>query len=109
MPYLGRKALISCLFSVIWVMNFAKGNLVVCHACRTDIAELIKVWYEYIVEATLPPSLLMKQNSRSQSFCLASWAVKFQTALWAFLHTAVKTKDRSPPVSNLFFFFITFL
>lgn len=75
-------------------MNFPKGNLVVCLACRTAITELIKV-------CSLPPSLLMKQNSRSQSFHLASWAVKFETALWVFLHTAVKTKDRSPPVSNL--------
>ena len=37
-------------------MNFAKGNLVVCLACRTATTELIKVWYEYYVEASVASS-----------------------------------------------------
>ena len=45
MPFLERTVLVSCLFSWIWVMKFAKGNLDVCLACRTAITELITVWY----------------------------------------------------------------
>ena len=68
-------------------MNFAKGNLVVCLACRTAITELIN-----LVEATVASSLLIKQNCRSQSFHAASWAVKFPTIICVFLHiTSIKS------------------
>ena len=74
-------------------MNFAKGNLVVCLACRTAITELIKFWYEYLVDALVSPSLLIKQNSRLQSFHAAFWAVKFPTTISGlfYIYTAVKT------------------
>ena len=84
-------------------MNFEKGNFNVCLACRTVIAELIKVWCEYLDVKLVAPSLLIKQTSRLQSFHAVSWAVNFATTICVFLHTAVKTKDKSQPVSNLTF------
>ena len=50
-----RKPLILCLFCLIWIKNFAKGNLAVSLSSRTAITELIQLWYEYLVVARFHP------------------------------------------------------
>ena len=86
-------------------MNFAKGKLVVCLVCRTTITEFSnqgQVGASSRSPLSFAP-LLIKQNSRSKSFNAASRAVILPTTICLFLHSAVKTKDISPLVSNLTF------
>ena len=91
---LSAESINTMFIELDWVMNFAKGNLIVCLACRTAITELIN-----LVEATVPSSLLIKQNCRSQSFHAASWAVKFPT----FACFYILQQLNRPLVPNLIF------
>ena len=86
-------------------MNFAKDKLVVCLVCRTTITEFSnqgQVGASSRSHLSLPPATDQAKLSVKESQCSLSGLI-FPTTICLFLHTAVKTKDISPLVSNLTF------